>query len=239
MGQGSPRAKRRVPRAAPVRLTELARFRQAAYRLLGAALLHPTEERFTTLALVAAELERQSESFAGLVFFPQWIAFLTSLGNQGESGRGDLEEAYLDLFVVNQKVPLYESNFLSPEAPGLAMAALDAAYGAAGLSVAGSFKEPPDHAAVELEFMSFLCGKEAEAWSKRSRKDAVQQLEMEARFLNRHLSRWFPALAEQVARHAGDSFYTSVTRAAHALIGHDQGLLTALLAEYRQEAPPE
>lgn len=231
--------KKRLPRAAPVRLTELARFRQAAYRLFGAALLYPAADRMAMLVGAARELAGESEPYAGFAFFPQWMAFLTSLGRRGESGTGDLEETYLDLFVVNQKVPLYESRFLTPEAPGLTMAALDGAYRVAGLSVAGSFKEPPDHAAVELEFMSFLCGKEAEVWSKRSRQDAVQQLELEARFLDRHLSLWFPAFAEQVVHHAPNSFYASVTRAAHALIGHDQGLLAGLLAEYRQQAPPE
>jgi TorA maturation chaperone TorD len=146
------------------------------------------------------------------------------------------EQAYLDLFLVHQKVPLYESRFLTPKTPELTMAALDGEYGAAGLAVATSFKEPPDHAAVELEFMSFLCGKEAEAWSKRSLKDGVKQLEAEAGFLGRHLYLWFPVLAEQVARHAGDGFYTVVTRAAHDFIGHDQALLDALLMQYHQEA---
>jgi TorA maturation chaperone TorD len=226
-----------MPRSAPVRLAELARFRQAAYKLFGAVLLYPAEERLTTLIVVARELEPQSAPFAGLAFFPQWTRFLTSLVHRGEPGTSDLEQAYLDLFVVNQKVPLYESGFLTPDNPALTMAALDGEYRAAGLSVAESFKEPPDHAAVELEFMSFLCGKEAEAWTAESVKDVVRHLKAEARFLDRQLSRWFPAFTEQVARHAGESLYTSVTRAAHAFIGHDQGLLAALIAEYRQEAP--
>lgn len=225
------------PRKGGLRLAELARFRQTAYRLFSAVLLYPAEERFETLIGAARELEAQSAPFAGLAFFPQWTAFLSSLGNRETSGTGDLEEVYLDLFVVNQRVPIYESRFLIPEAPAVTMAALDGAYSAAGLSVAGSFKEPPDHAAVELEFMGFLCGKEAEAWTKRSGKDAVKRLEAEVGFIDRHLSRWFPAFAEQVARQAGESLYTSVTRAAHAFIGHDQGLLAALLAQYRQEAP--
>ena len=227
----------RNPRKAGLQLAELARFRQAAYRLFGAVLLYPAEERFATLIAAARELKSQSARFAGLAFFPQWTAFLASLAKRGELGTADLEGTYVDLFVVNQKVPLYQSGFLTPDNPALTMAVLDGEYSAAGLSVAGSFKEPPDHAAVELEFMSFLCGKEAEAWTKRSPKDAIKQLEAEAGFLDRQLSRWFPAFAEQVARHAGDSLYTSVTRAAHAFIGHDQGLLPALLAEYRQEAP--
>ncbi|MFQ5803267.1 MAG: molecular chaperone [Candidatus Methylomirabilales bacterium] len=219
-----------------MRLRDLARFRHAAYRLFGAVFLYPTEERFTTLIAAARELERHSEPFVGLAFFPQWRTFLGTLARRRDSGTADLEAAYLDLFVVNQKVPLYESGFLAPGTPALTMAALEGDYNAAGLSVAASFTEPPDHAAVELEFMSFLCGKEAEAWTKRSLKDGVHRLEAEAKFLDRHLSCWFPAFADQVALRAGDGFYTSVTRAAHAFIGHDQALLVPLLAQYRQEA---
>lgn len=217
-------------------LAELAQFRRAAYRLFSAVLLYPAEERFVTLIDVARELELESTPFAGFAFFPQWTRFLTSLVHRGESGTRELEQTYLDLFVVNQKVSLYESGFLTPGNPAMTMAALDAEYRAGGLAVAGSLKEPPDHAAVELDFMSFLCGKEAEAWTAESVKDVVRWLKAQVRFLDRHLSRWFPAFAEQVAREAREDLYASVTRAAHAFIGHDQALLAALLAQYRQEA---
>lgn len=236
MGRKSPKPVRGKSRAAPLRLTDLAHFRQAAYRLFGTALLYPAEERLTGLVAVARELEQQSQALVEFAFFPQWTRFLALLVQREESGTADLEQAYLDLFLVHQKVPLYESGFLTPDNPALTMAALDGKYSAAGLAVATSFKEPPDHASVELEFMSFLCGKEAEAWTKKSLKDGVKRLEAEAGFLGRHLYLWFPVLAEQVARHAGDGFYTVVTRAAHDFIGHDQALIDALLMQYHQEA---
>jgi TorA maturation chaperone TorD len=200
------------------------------------ALLYPAEERLASLVAVACELEQQSQALVEFAFFPQWTRFLALLVQREESGTADLEQAYLDLFLVHQKVPLYESGYLTPDNPALTMAALDGEYSAAGLAVAASFKEPPDHAAVELEFMSFLCGKEAEAWTKQSLKDGVKWLEAEAGFLGRHLSRWFPSLAEQVARHDGEGFYTVVTRAAYDFIVHDQALLDALLMQYHQEA---
>jgi TorA maturation chaperone TorD len=225
-----------MPRSAPVRLADLARYRQVAYRLFGSVLLYPDEERFAMLIAAARELEFQSQPFVGLAFFPQWRRFLEVLARRSDSGTADLEETYLGLFVMNQDVPVCESGFLAPGSPALTMAALDEEYNAGGLSMAASFSEPPDHAAVELEFMSLLCEQEGEAWAKRSVTDAVRHLESEAGFLDRHLSRWFPVFTEQVGNRAGDSFYTSVTKAAHSFIEHDRALLNAFLEQYRQEA---
>jgi TorA maturation chaperone TorD len=219
-----------------VRLADVARLRQAAYRLFGGALLHPDEKRLATLSAGARELEGQSEPFREFAFFSQWQGFLRSLTEWKGPGTAHLEEAYLDLFILNQDVPLCESGFVAPGAPALTMAALEEEYRRAGLSLDASFTEPPDHAAVELEFMGFLCAEEAQAWAKRSLKDAVERLEMEAGFFNRHISRWFPVFAEQVASRARDGFYSSLATAAHAFVEHDHALVSALLAQYQQEA---
>ena len=223
-------------RSSSLRLEDLAGFRQAAYRVFGTVLLYPSQERIKNLAHAARELEQQSRPLVGFAFFPEWQRFLSTLAGRGDSATADLEEDYLRLFVVNQEVSPYESSFLAPGNPGLTMAALDEAYVAGGLSMAASFSEPPDHAAVELEFMSLLCEQEGEAWAKRSVTDALRHLESEAGFLDRHLSRWFPVFTEQVGFRAGDSFYTSVTRAAHVFIEHDRALLSAFLEQFRQEA---
>jgi len=224
-----------MPRSPLMRVADLALFRRAAYWLFGASLLYPTEERLATIASAARELERQGVPLEGLAFYLQWQKFLTAIARCVDSASTDLEETYVDLFVVNQKVPLCESGFLSPGASAMTMAMLEREYSAAGLSVASSFKEPPDHAAVEMEFMSLLCEAEARAWRKRSVQDSVKQLEEESRFLDQHLSRWFPALAELVATRVAGNFYAAVTQAAHVFIEHDRGLLAALLAEYQRE----
>lgn len=230
---------RRVPKkslSAPVALADLALLRQAAYQLFGELLLYPDQERLTTLVSVARELEHQSQPFVGFVFFPQWIKFLTILANRQGPGFVELEEVYFSLFVVKRGVPLYESGFLAPGAPGLTMAELDGEYREAGLSMTESFKAPPDHVAVELEFMGHLCGEEALAWAKRSLKEGELKLEAEVGFLDRHLGRWFSIFAGQVSSRAGDGFYGSAVRAAHAFVEHDRELTSALLEQHRQEA---
>jgi TorA maturation chaperone TorD len=218
-----------------VRLADLATFRRASYWLFGASLLYPTEERFAAISSAARALQGQGEGLEKFAFYLHWQKFLEAIGRCVDSGNTELEEAYSDLFVVNRNVPLCESGFLSPGAPAQTMATLEQEYSAAGLSVASSFEEPPDHAAVELEFMSLLCEAEASAWTKRSTQDSIKQLEEESRFLERHLSRWFPALVEEVSIRAAGGFYACVTQATHAFIEHDRGLLAALLGQYREK----
>lgn len=224
-----------MPCSSQVRLAELALLRRAGYWLFGASLLYPTEERRAAVAGAATELARRDKPLEKLACYPEWRQFLAAIRRTVDSGNADLEESYVELFLVSEKIPLCESGLVSPGAPAMTMAMLEQEYGAAGLSVLPSFKEPPDHAAVELEFMSLLCGEEAKAWMSRSAKDSVARIEKEAGFLDRHLSRWFPQLAQIVGWRAADTFYASLTRAAHAFIEHDRGLLPALLAEYRRE----
>lgn len=220
-----------------MRLAELARIRQAAYRLLGVALLAPDEARFSTLADVAQELGRHRR-LAGLAFFPQWDRFARALIGRRDSGLADLKEDYVRMFVVSPDglCPPYASHYLDPGAPAQVMAEVEEEYARAGLSVPPSLGEPPDHAAVELEFMSLLCAEEAEAWKRKSLGDALRRLDREASFLGHHLRRWFPEFSGQVAVLDGSGFYTMATDAARAFLAHDLDLTAALLGRYREVA---
>jgi len=60
----------------------------------------------------------------------------------------------------------------------------------------------PDHLSVELEFMHFLCFREASAES-----DAVSYQLAQVDFSERHLVNWVPELAKSVAKVATDSIY--------------------------------
>lgn len=201
--------------------------------MLGAALLYPAEDRLQPLVPAAAELERAGEAFAGLAFFPDCRRFLRLLGG-GQADTVALQADYLEIFGAGRGLVPQESAFLAPGSPGLTMVAVEAAYAEAGLAMAGAAGEPPDHGAVELEFVGLLCGEEARAWARRSVGEALRRLEQEADFLGRHLGRWMPLLAREVGLRAAGSFYASATRAAESLIEHDRGLLPALLARYRE-----
>lgn len=220
-------------------LHELARLRQAAYRILGAVLLYPHAESIATLPSVARQLLMESRPFREFTFWGAWERLLGRLRGWNTTDQASLEAAYVGAFMVaSDGAPCfpYESAYLPREATGWVLAELDREYALAGFTVAPAFNEPPDHAAVELEFMSILCGEEAEAWRRQSLRKAVERLHREASFLDRHLGRWFPELARRVAERDGSAFYALATDAARTFIAHDLELVTTLLSRYREVA---
>lgn len=69
------------------------------------------------------------------------------------------------------------------------------------------FAWQPDHLSVELEFMHYLCFREAEA---KSEVDAASFQLAQADFTGRHLTAWLPLLAENVDKLATGSLYSRV-----------------------------
>jgi TorA maturation chaperone TorD len=106
-------------------------------------------------------------------------------------------------------------------------------YADAGLDVSPSLNEPSDHAAVELEFMAFLCDTEARAWEEQAVEEGIQSLARQRLFLTEHLDQWFPAFARRILRVDRGRFYTVVAEAAQAFTHHDGDLLDLLLHQGR------
>lgn len=220
-------------------LAGLARLRQAAYRLLAAALLYPDRARLETVAAVAGALRAEGEALAAFAFFGQWRALLDAL--EGAAGRvAALGETYVRLFLVNlDRTPClpYESAYVDAAGAGggLVAARLSEAYAAAGLSLSQAGGEPADHAAVELEFMSCLCDREARAWEAKRLAEGLEVLRRQVAFLEAHPGRWFPTFSQTVARADGSGFagsggfYAAVVEAAAAFVSHDLDLQGALL----------
>ena len=221
----------------PIR--ELARLRQAAYRVLGTVLLYPHADSIVPLSPVAAELLVESRRLSSFAFWGVWERLLSSLQALNGTDAAGLEAAYAATFgVASDGTSCFpcESAYFPPDATGWVLAEMDREYGRAGFKVALSSGEPPDHVAVELDFMSLLCGQEAEAWRRKRVGEAVERLDQEAGFLERHLGRWFPVLARRVADRGDSAFYALATDCARTFIAHDLELVTALLGRYREVA---
>lgn len=80
------------------------------------------------------------------------------------------------------------------------------------------FAWAPDHLSVELEFMHFLCYHEGQPGS-----DSVSYQLAQADFTERHLQRWVPQFAAQVARHASGALYCRIVDALREFIVRDLG----------------
>jgi TorA maturation chaperone TorD len=78
-----------------------------------------------------------------------------------------------------------------------------AAYRDGGFEVAADFSEMPDHVAVELEFLYLLSFKIGQpGGTEGDRLSAVKK-----GFLNDHIGRWIPGLADAMRKHAETDYY--------------------------------
>ena len=69
---------------------------------------------------------------------------------------------------------------------------------------------PPDHIAIELEFMSFLEQRISEAIAAGDQATADEFAAIETKFFFRYLAPWAPALASAIEKHAQQPFYRAL-----------------------------
>jgi TorA maturation chaperone TorD len=81
---------------------------------------------------------------------------------------------------------------------------------ATGLDYESNFTGLPDHVSVELEFMRKLTEWEAEKWDQRNRQRAEYCIDVQRKFLERHLLNWLPRFCEVVMQRAELPFYRSM-----------------------------
>ncbi|MDE2484045.1 MAG: molecular chaperone TorD family protein [candidate division NC10 bacterium] len=80
-------------------------------------------------------------------------------------------------------------------------------YRAFGLELSDDANERPDYLPIELEFLHFLCFKEAYALEHHGPEQVKVVRDAEAAFLRDHLLRWAPSFAGRLKDQAGDGFY--------------------------------
>lgn len=135
--------------------------------------------------------------------------------------RDDLAIAFTRLFVGPGKgyIPPYSSLYLDKSANGrrsrpilwgLATVWVAQVYREAGLELVTG--QIPDHIGVELEFMQYLCAREAEALKMGDEASAQQCRQWRATFLYNHLLQWVPAWGAEVEASASHVFYRSMAR---------------------------
>jgi len=81
-------------------------------------------------------------------------------------------------------------------------------YQDAGLSV--DIKEPPDHIAIELEFLHYLCSKEAAGLSDNQIEDARQMRERQIGFYFTALKPWVETFCEAIRVGTDNGFYINL-----------------------------
>jgi TorA maturation chaperone TorD len=215
-------------------LQDLAREREAAYRFLGTLLLPPTPAVASALPGAARALRRTGRALTRLAVWTPWLRLLDAAATVTFE---DLAADYRRRFAPRAgRSPLCESAWGPPADVPVVIATLEREYAAAGFAPAPGCAEPPDHAAVELEFLGLLCGREAEAWAREDHQAAADALARQARFLEEHLARWFGDLGRTLAARDGAGLIALASEAAWAFIAHDRRLLPLILGRLPRAA---
>lgn len=183
-----------MPAIAPSRLEEALQ-RSAAYALFAHAFAYPDGERIAALREAAADVLRAEPSLP-----LQRLAAIASEAT-GEA----LEPVFVGLttFSSSPDCPNFETAYYSSEAVLQAQRMADVAgfYRAWGVDATTTgFR--PDDLPVELEFMAFLCDKEAYAIEHMGAPRANQARKAQRIFLEEHLGCWGPAFGRRLAERA-------------------------------------
>ena len=83
-------------------------------------------------------------------------------------------------------------------------------YYEAGLKVEEDFRLPPDHIAVELEFMAFLSYKEMDGIKAGDDRIANYAVQLQKKTMDEHLRNFALAVAGNLGTHAKTSFYQGI-----------------------------
>lgn len=81
-------------------------------------------------------------------------------------------------------------------------------YQDAGLMV--DIKEPPDHIVIELEFMYYLCNKEANAASDSLLDEAGKYRDMQVQFFHEAMLPWIPQFCKSIRSGTVNPFYAAL-----------------------------
>ena len=137
---------------------------------------------------------------------PRWGRAIESLADVKAASPARLRAEYDALFVGQgrPKIWLYESYHLNGRVPGPATFRVKSLYEQAGLESGSA--ELPDHAALELAFLAYLCDMEAQSGESDWR--TARRL-----FIKNHAGRWLP----NVGRALMDCEYPAWRAVGHVL----------------------
>ena len=152
---------------------------------------------------------------------------LKSLTDNASAAASELEAHYARLFGKSvDRVPARESAYRWRDASDL-LSTCDAVAQRLRQEYAqfnaASVNGRDDHVAIELEFLSFLCDREAAAWAADAPDEARQLRRRQRTFLDDHLGRWLAEFCRRVRDAAPGTFYAALAVLTDAWLSLEQG----------------
>ena len=125
----------------------------------------------------------------------------------------------------------YGSVYLEAERKMMGDSTLDVKnrYREAGLDIAKTFKDAPDHISAELEFMYYLVFKEIEAFANSDVETAIGFIQRQKSFLEDHLMAWVPKFAKSIIEDAENPFYPNLAKATTAFLNENYRIVCRVL----------
>lgn len=180
------------------------RGRAAFYEFFSLAYRKPAEESFLDIIKQFQPHFQASAEEIGSDDLKNGAAKLAEFMNTMDQD-GDLlstlNRSYTSLFLLGgTSVPTSESVYLSPDKlmkqePWEEVMRM---YAQHKFGIPVSFKEPEDHISIELLFMYFLAEKAAKALEEGNDEEAIDMINAQKEFMDKHLYRWAPVFCDAV-----------------------------------------
>lgn len=202
--------------------------RQALYKLFATLFLYPDEEIIISLKTYAEELKTNFSSWKKYIFADKLSRLFEQILDIPPSDCRSIIDEYNRLFFVKPAVSPYETNYLAKtgQSQPLIAAELSGIYSQAGLEVSPETNDFPDHIAIELEFMSFLCSREIAAIQEEDSQKLSASQEDQIDFVSRHLALWLPEFAKKTFEEANPNLiYRSLVECVFAFVRNELSIL--------------
>jgi len=132
----------------------------------------------------------------------------------------ELEKDYTRMFFSSKPRLVYLFESVYKEGKLLQESTFEIArlYYEAGLNLVDDFKLPPDHIAVEFEFMAYLYFNELAAVKSENRENEALAQKLQKEALEKHLTNFGRTFAEKVVTHAATDFYKIMAAVAASVL---------------------
>ena len=119
-------------------------------------------------------------------------------------------------------VPLFESVYKEGKLLQDSTFEVARLYYEAGLQAEEKFDLPPDHIAVELEFMSYLCFQHIEGLQKADDGLVAKAVELQRELLDEHLLDFATSFAKKFQQHGRTPFYRNLASCLEEVIAWER-----------------
>ena len=134
----------------------------------------------------------------------------------------DLQVEYARLFIGPNELiaPPFGSVYLEhgKRVMGDSTLAVSRIYAEEGLVLDEDVKQPPDHIAIELEFVHYLITREIQALNEEDEASATEHLKKQSGFLEKNLAAWVPEFTKSIREGTENRYYRALAECLEAFI---------------------